>query len=153
MRLPGGAPGQWTPADVVEVLFSTFPAKIMWEPDELAELPDAAAEFLRFLADRFPLMADEYEALAEGVACSAAQFVSVMSDENNWGLGKRMWSTAEAEGVALGDQASMDAWMEEFNQRPRFERDQVLGPSALPTRGDQQSTPVPAGGVARRRRD
>lgn len=38
----------------------------------------------------------------------------------------------KAEGVVLGDQASMDAWMEEFNQRPRAERDQVLGPSAYP---------------------
>ena len=38
----------------------------------------------------------------------------------------------KAEGVVLGDQASMDAWKGEFNQRPRAERDQVLGPTAYP---------------------
>lgn len=126
----GGVPDQWAPADVTEVLLSVYPAKIMLEPEDLTEVPEAVAEFLRFLGRRFPDLADNYAVLADSVAGATTQFISVMTDEDNWGFGKRMWTTAKAEGVVLGDQASMDAWMEEFNQRPRAERDQVLGPSA-----------------------
>ncbi len=132
----GGAPDQWPPAHVTEVLLTIYPAKIMLEPEDLTEVPQATAEFLRFLAGRFPDLADNIETLADSVAGATTQFVSAMSDENNWGFGRRIWTTAKAEGVVLGDQASMDAWMDAwmdaFNQRPRAERDQVLGPTAYP---------------------
>ena len=114
------------------MLLSVFPAKIMLESDEIAEVPEATAEFLRFLGGRFPDTTEDYEGLAEAEASRATHFVSAMADESTWSSGKRMWRTAKAEGVTLGDQASMDGWMEEFNQRPRAERDQVLGHTAYP---------------------
>ena len=38
----------------------------------------------------------------------------------------------EAEGVELGSQEALDAWLADFNSRPRAERDRVLGRLPVP---------------------
>lgn len=65
----------------------------------------------------------------------------------------------EADGVELGDQAALDAWMEDFNARPPEERDRVVGPALermgpVPPLGDPEPTerPRPSGPSKAQRR-
>ena len=60
-RFLGGEPDQWAYADITEVLLSVFPAKIMLEPDEIAEVPEATAEFFRLLRGSFRATPEVFE--------------------------------------------------------------------------------------------
>lgn len=124
----------WSPADLDEVLFGLYPAKVMLDAEAIAEVPPGVASFLRFLASRRPDHSPPFEVLAEYVELSASRFISAMNDEDNWSFGKRMWSTALAEGVDLSDEDAIGRWMEDFNSRTLGERDQILG--RLPAPGD-----------------
>lgn len=124
----------WSPADLDEVLFGLYPAKVLLDAEAIAEVPPGFASFLRFLAGRRPEHSPPFEVLAEHVELSASRFISAMNDEDNWSFGKRMWSTALAEGVDLSDEDAIGRWMEDFNSRTLGERDQILG--RLPVPGD-----------------
>jgi hypothetical protein len=124
----------WSPADIDEVLFGLYPAKVLLDAEGIAEVPAGFAAFLRFLAGRRPEHSPPFEALAESVELSASRFVSAMNDEDNWSFGKRMWSTALGEGVDLSDENAIGRWMEDFNSRSLGERDHILG--RLPAPGD-----------------
>ncbi len=124
----------WSPADLDEVLFGLYPAKVLLDAEAIAEVPPGFASFLRFLAGRRPEHSPPFEVLAEYVELSASRFISAMNDEDNWSFGKRMWSTAVAEGVDLSDEDAIGRWMEDFNSRTLGERDQILG--RLPAPGD-----------------
>lgn len=124
----------WSPADIDEMLFGLYPAKVLLDAEGIAEVPTGFAAFLRFLAGRRPDHSPPFEVLAEYVERSASRFVSAMNDEDNWSFGKRMWSTALGEGVDLSDRDSIERWMEDFNSRSLGERDHILG--RLPTPGD-----------------
>ena len=67
-----------------------------------------------------------------------------MADVSRYSFGKRLWTTAQAEGVRLDDRASVEAFMADFNARPIAERDAILGGPGLP-RGRR-----PPGGSPRR---
>ena len=124
----------WSPADLDEVLFGLYPAKVLLDAEAIADVPPGFASFLRFLAGRRPENSPPFEVLAEYVELSASRFISAMNDEDNWSFGKRMWSTASAEGVELSDEDAIGRWMEDFNSRTLGERDQILG--RLPAPGD-----------------
>ncbi len=124
----------WSPADIDEILFGLYPAKVMLDGEGIAEVPPGFASFLRFMAGRRPDHSPPFEVLAEYVELSASRFISAMNDEDNWSFGKRMWSTALAEGTDLSDENAIGRWMEDFNSRSLGERDQVLG--RLPAPGD-----------------
>jgi hypothetical protein len=123
----------WSPADLDELLFVLFPAKVLLDAEAIAEIPRGFASLLRFLAGRRPDHSPPLEVLAEYVELSASRFISAMNDEDNWSFGKCMWSTALAEGVDLSDAAAIERWAKSFNARTRAERDQILG--ALPAPG------------------
>jgi hypothetical protein len=61
----------------------------------------------------------------------ARQFRTNMADPSRYSFGKRLWTTARAEGVRMDERASVDAFMADFNARPLAERDATLG-SSLP---------------------
>jgi hypothetical protein len=124
----------WSPADLDEVLFGLYPAKVLLDREMIADVPPGFASFLRFLAGRRPEHSPPFEVLAEYVELSASRFISAMNDEDNWSFGKRMWSTALAEGVELSGEDAIGRWMEDFNSRTLGERDQILG--QLPAPGD-----------------
>lgn len=131
----GGAPDDWDLRDVAEVLLDLHPVNVILEPDEFPQVVPAAAALMRFLAERHPSRAEMFETAAEGAEQMADQFVSEMADERLWAAEKRLWSRAQAEGVDLDDQFAMDEWLEEFSQRPRAERDRVLGTRGIPMSG------------------
>lgn len=130
----GGDLVNWSPADLDEVLFGLYPAKVLLDAEGIADVPEGFASFLRFLAGRRPEHSPPFEVLAEYVELSASRFISAMNDEDNWSFGKRMWSTALGEGVDLSDENAIGRWMEDFNSRSLGERDQILG--RLPAPGD-----------------
>jgi hypothetical protein len=55
-----------------------------------------------------------------------------MADASRYSFGKRMWMTAQAEGVRIDDRASVDAFIADFNSRPIAQRDAILGPGLRP---------------------
>jgi hypothetical protein len=124
----------WSPDDLDEVLFGLYPAKVLLDREAIADVPPGFAAFLRFLAGHRPDHSPPFEVLADYVELSASRFISAMNDEDNWSFGKRMWSTALAEGVELSDEDAIGRWMEDFNSRTLGERDQILG--RLPAPGD-----------------
>ena len=127
-----GALVEWTAADVEDVLFDLYPAKVIIEPTRLGQVVPEFSRFLRFLATRTGRTDRALMALARVVDGLASRFVATMSDEDNWSFGKRMWASATASGVDLSDQSAVDAWVREFNARPVAERDQIPGPSLSP---------------------
>ena len=124
----------WSPEDLDEILFGLYPAKVLLDAGDIAEVPIGFAWFLRFLAGRRPDHSAPFEVLAEYVERVASRFITAMNDEDSWSFGKRMWSTALAEGVDLSDEDAIGGWMEDFNSRSLGARDQILG--RLPTPGD-----------------
>ncbi len=124
----------WSMADVEEVLFGLYPAKVLLDAEGVAEVPAGFSALLRFLADDRPGREPSLDVLTELIEGSVSRFVAAMNDEDNWSFGKRMWSTALAEGVDLSDEDEVGSWIEGFNQRSLGERDQILG--RLPTADD-----------------
>jgi hypothetical protein len=55
-----------------------------------------------------------------------------MADASRYSFGKRLWTSAAAEGVRLDDAASVEAFMADFNARPRAEREAILGRDPSP---------------------
>ncbi len=123
-----GDPTRWSVDDVEGILFEIYPAKVMLDAAAIAEVAPGFAAFLRFVGRDLPAHEPPLDALAQFVERSASRFVAAMNDEDNWSFGKRMWSTAVAEGVDLSDERELQRWMTGFNQRSLAERDQILGP-------------------------
>ena len=84
----------WSPEDLDEILFGLYPAKVLLDAGDIAEVPIGFAWFLRFLAGRRPDHSAPFEVLAEYVERVASRFITAMNDEDSWSFGKRMWSTA-----------------------------------------------------------
>ncbi len=117
----------WSPEDVEEILLGLYPAKVMLDAAAIADVPVGFAALLRFLDHDRPGHEPPLEVLGEFVERLASRFHAAMNDEDNWSFGKRMWSTAMADGVDFGDAAAVGRWVEQFNQRSLGERDQILG--------------------------
>ncbi len=117
----------WSPGDVEEILLGLYPAKVMIDAAEIAAVPAGFAALLRFLGRDRPGHEPPLAVLGEFVERLAPRFHAAMNDEDNWSFGKRMWSTAVAEGVDLRDQTAVSEWIERFNSSPLGERDQILG--------------------------
>ncbi len=118
----------WSPEDVEQILLGLYPAKVMLSPAEIALVPGGLAKLLRLLGRKQSRREPSFEVLGELAERMASRFHVAMNDEDNWSLGKRMWSTAVTEGVDLANPDAVQRWVERFNQRSLGERDQILGP-------------------------
>ena len=116
----------WSRSDLDTVLFDLYPRNVVVPPEKVHLVPSDVASFMRFLGRHRP---DPWSAdgLARRVEESAQRFTEAMRDESNWASGKRLWSTAYAEGVDLKDPDATQAWVDAFNKRPLTERDRVVG--------------------------
>jgi hypothetical protein len=125
---------RWTWDDLDEVYLELHPAKVMIEDDDLDEVLDEAKSFISFLDQTALLDADSDPAgvLIEHLDAMEEQFRHNMADISRYSFGKRLWTTAQAEGVRMDDQASLDAFIADFNARPMAERDAILGPGLSP---------------------
>ena len=134
-----GRLGTWTCADLAEFMLDYAPRKLPSDDETLAAAPGCLALFLRFLDDRGSLAGDPLADLLAEVDRLSDQLGEAARDPGNWGMAKSLTSQMAAEGVDLGDQGALDAWMEDFNSRPFEERDRVLGPAL----DGMASTPAP----------
>jgi len=139
----GGDLDHWSPEDVVKILLNLYPAKVMLDEADMADVPTGFAVLLRFLGSDRPRHEPSLEVLAEFVGRLTSRFLAAMNDEDNWSFGKRIWSTATAEGVDLADQSAMEGWLKQFNERPVAERDQIFGPMSSPAPGGALIGPLP----------
>jgi hypothetical protein len=62
----------------------------------------------------------------EAVDRFAPEFRRAMTDADQFGPAKLIGDAMLADGVDPLDQASVDRWVEEFNERPFAERDELL---------------------------
>jgi hypothetical protein len=119
----------WTCADLDEVYLELHPAKVMVDDEDLGDVLEEAKAFVTFLGETGLLAADSDPAdvLVEHLEAVEGQFRHNMADVSRYSFGKRLWLNAQAEGVRLDDQASVEAFMADFNARPRAEREAILG--------------------------
>ena len=120
---------RWSCTDLDEVYLELHPAKVMVDDEDLGDVLEEAKAFMTFL-DETGLLAPDSEpadVLLEHLDAIEEQFRHNMADVSRYSFGKRLWTSAQAEGVRLDDQASVEAFMADFNARPRTEREAILG--------------------------
>jgi hypothetical protein len=125
---------RWRCRDLDEIYLELHPAKVMVEDGDLGEVLEEAKNFIGFL-DETGLLdpdSDSADVLVDHLGAIAEQFRHNMADVSRSSFGKRLWMTAQAEGVRLDDQASLNAFIADFNSRPIAERDAILGPGLPP---------------------
>lgn len=146
-RYLDGDLARWTQSDVDTVLLEIYPAKTVLRPADHADVIRGFAGLLRFLAIEGFCSDEDGERLAHSVEQRAAEFELAMADADRFSAGKRLTAAMLADGVELGDQEAMDAWVAEFNARSFEERGHVLGLS------DEPSTSTEARREESRRRE
>jgi hypothetical protein len=125
---------RWRRRDLDEVYLELHPAKVMIEDRDFDEVLEEAKNFIRFLDETGLLDPDSESAdvLVDHLEAIAEPFRHNMADASRYSFGKRLWTTAQAEGIRMDDQASLNAFIADFNTRPIAERDAILGPGLPP---------------------
>jgi hypothetical protein len=120
---------RWRCQDLDQVYLELHPAKVIVDDDEVDGVLEEAKQFITFLAetDLLDPDSDPSDVLLAHLDTIEGQFRINMTDPSLYSFGKRLWSTARAEGVRMDDQASVNAFITNFNARPLAERDAVLG--------------------------
>ena len=121
---------RWTAAELREFLLEWYPRKGDADDETLAAVTPSLAAFLRFLAERSVLEGDAIEGLEAALVRLEDRFAHTARDRRNWGPAKALATQMRAEGVDPTDADALEAWMADFNSRPRAERDAVLGGGA-----------------------
>jgi hypothetical protein len=123
----------WTRNDLAEIYVEIYPAKVMVDEEEFGDVMTEARAFLTFLAET-ELLDDDSEpidVLLGHLDLIEPHFRRNMADTSRYSFGKRLWTTATAEGVPLDDPEAVEAFMADFNARTRSEREAVLGRSPV----------------------
>jgi hypothetical protein len=125
-----GRLGHWTQADLAEYLLDYFPRKVSVDEATLSAVPDCVRAFLAFLRERGSLSGDPLEQLEQACEELRDEFQQAAGDSSHWGLAKSMVMQMQAEGIDPSAAGASDAWMADFNARPREQRDAIIGPAA-----------------------
>ncbi|HEU0316007.1 MAG TPA: hypothetical protein VFR49_01690 [Solirubrobacteraceae bacterium] len=125
-----GRLGRWTGEDLAEFLLDYFPRKVSVHEETVEDVVDCVISFLAFLDQRESLSGEPLEVLEEACDELRAEFLTAQADPGSWGLAKSMFMQMHAEGVDPEDPAAIEGWMADFNERPRAERDAVIGGAA-----------------------
>jgi hypothetical protein len=122
--------GRWTREDLAEFLLEYFPRKVTVDEESLAVIPDCALGFLQFLAARGSLSGEPLELLEDALHELRGEFDEQARDRSNWGPAKSLMLQMYSDGVDPTSTEAVEAWITDFNGRPREERDTMLGPAA-----------------------
>lgn len=125
-----GRLGRWTQADLAEYMLDYFPRKVSVEQETLHAVPECVRAFLGFLDARGSLSGEPLEQLEQTCEELRDEFLECALDSSRWGLAKSMVMRMQAEGIDPSAAGALDAWMTDFNARPREERDAIIGPAA-----------------------
>ncbi|MDX6719266.1 MAG: hypothetical protein QOJ63_1520 [Solirubrobacteraceae bacterium] len=142
-----GCLGRWTAEDVAEFLLDHFPRKVSATQETLDAVVECAIAFLGFLDARGSLSGEPLEHLQEVCLSLNEPFLERVGDPAGWGLAKSMAMQMLTDGVDLDDPDALADWMEDFNARPREERDAIVG-GAMDRMLDPAS-PAPRSGGSR----
>ena len=116
--------------DLAEYLLDYFPRKVSVEDETLHAVPECVRAFLGFLDARGSLSGEPLEQLEQACEELSDEFLEHARDSSHWGLAKSMVMRMQAEGLDPSAAGALDAWMTDFNARPREERDAIIGPAA-----------------------
>jgi hypothetical protein len=141
-----GRLGRWTREDLAEFLLDYFPRKVSVHAETVEDVVDCAISFLRFLDQRESLSGEPLEVLEEACDDLREEFLTAQADPGSWGLAKSMFMRMRAEGVDPEDPAAIEGWIADFNERPRAERDAVIGNAADRMLARSQPATGPPGG-------
>lgn len=147
-----GRLGHWTADDLAEYLLDHFPRKVSSDEELIAVTPDVIAALMHHLEADDLLAGDSAAGLAACCERLRPEFERRAHDRSYWGPAKALCAQMEDEGVELGDQDALDAWLADFNSRPRAERDRVLGRMPVEAPSGEARKHASAGGTAHRTR-
>ena len=119
--------GRWTTDDVAEFLLDHFPRKVSATQETLDVVLECVIGFLGFLDARGSLSGEPLEELEEACRSLSEPFLDRVSDPAGWGMAKTMAMQMLTEGIDTDDPDALEAWMSDFNARPRAERDAIVG--------------------------
>ncbi len=125
-----GRLGRWTSADLAEYLLDYFPRKVTVDAETLDAVPECAKAFLSFMQARGSLSGEPLEVLEQALDVLGEEFKTHAQDSSRWGLAKSMFMRMQTEGVDPSQPGAIDGWLDDFNSRPREERDAIIGPAA-----------------------
>lgn len=124
-----GTLAHWTVDDIEEFLLHEAPRSLPADEETVANVAEGVSAFITFLSGSELLGGDRLHELiaeCEDLRTTAGERAR---DRSLWGPAKTMIEQMRSEGVELGDQEALDAWLEDFNSRDVAERDMILGPS------------------------
>lgn len=121
--------GGWDEADLEEFLLHHIPRKVATAPEIVADAPACVIAVLELLDEHGMLSGAPVGVLGRRCQALRRRFAAAAGDRSRFSPAKALMTQMQAEGVELTDQASLDAWLEDFNSRPREQRDAVLGPA------------------------
>ncbi|HWH09489.1 MAG TPA: hypothetical protein VG165_00025 [Solirubrobacteraceae bacterium] len=141
-----GRLGRWTRADLAEFLLDWFPRKVTPDGETLGDVIDCVIAFLTFLDERESLSGEPLAQLVVGCEEIREEFLEVAVDPSAWGVAKSLMMQMLDDGVDPDDPAAFEQWMTSFNERPRAERDAIIGGPAdrMLAAGQPANAPSPA---------
>ncbi len=121
--------GSWTRADVDEVLLEHLPRKLTAATEHIVSIPASLGAFVHYLDDAGLLRdgSDDPDAVATRALSQRQAFLEAMEDRRNWGMAKRLMSSAGFGADDVPDQAALETAMSQFNALSFEERGRVLG--------------------------
>ena len=143
--------GRWTGEDIAGLMLDYLPHKVDIDEELSAGLVPSMLAFLDFLAAGETLTGEPLASLCDTCLELRAACLDRAADPASWGPAKLLSARMDADGVDPTDERQVAGWIDEFNARPRAERDAILGPLPAPPRSSVGHEPNKARKKAKRR--
>jgi hypothetical protein len=114
--------------DLADVTLAYIPRNVDVDDEVAAGLLHSMLAFLAFLDDVGDLSGQPFGDLAGACRELLVPCLERAGARAHWGPTKRLTAAMAADGVDLGDQLAVRAWIDGFNALSIAERDAVLGP-------------------------
>lgn len=131
----------WTAGELDEFLLDWVPRVVSLADEETDTFPQAVADVFAFLGETGRLSERQATALAARVQREAGRFAEAIANPAAGGPASALVAAMKAEGVEIGDEEAMQAWLQDFNARPYEERDRILGPAIDRFAGERPQPP------------
>ncbi|WP_027340807.1 hypothetical protein [Halonatronum saccharophilum] len=107
-------PKDWNWLGVKECCLNIIPKKVMGDESYFKGLGPVLREFFRFLEEKKIL--DKGQKLSLKVEKIGSKVVKMEKDDENWGIGKHIYSLAEKMGINIEDEKELDNFIEYYNK-------------------------------------
>lgn len=124
--------GAWREDELDDFLLAWVPENVTLEDEAASRFVGGVRDALRFLVVSDLIETTAAETLDRCVVLLRTEFEEAMREPPGRGPASALVAAMLAEGVEIGDQAAVQAWIEGFNARSWEERDAVLGPALAP---------------------